>query len=99
MRRPGGEIAIYREGAFQGDVVLLNGRNSVVRNSSLAVLEDRCDINGFPLDRSLVTWETGEFVVAVGPKLGTSTFAAAKICFTLREISGPIPSPSMKVTV
>ena len=90
--------AIYREGTLQGDVVLLDGLNGFVRNSSLAVLEDRRDINGFPLDRSLVPGG----LVSSSPPLDWSrgqTFAAAKISLTLREISGPIPSPSMKVTV
>jgi len=46
-------LKTYGKRTFQCDKILLNGRNCPVRDSRLAVLEDRSDINGFPFNRSL----------------------------------------------
>lgn len=43
----------YGERALQRDVVALDALNGIVRNGSLAVLEDGGDIDGFPVNRSL----------------------------------------------
>lgn len=43
----------YGQGTLKRNVVLLNGANGLVGDGSLAVLQDRTDINGLPLDGGL----------------------------------------------
>jgi hypothetical protein len=50
----------YGKGALEGDVVLLHTLDSSVGNGGLSILQDRGNIDGFPLDRGL-------YLVLVGP--------------------------------
>ena len=87
----------YSERALERNKVALDTVDSFVRDSGLAILEDRGDIDGFPLDRGLYSHlaRCPSFVGACWDV----TFAAEKMSLTDWEISGPIPSPSIKVTV
>ena len=87
----------YSERALKRNKVALDTVDSFVRDNGLAILEDRGDIDGFPLDRGLYSHlaRCPSFVGACWDV----TFAAEKMSLTDWEISGPIPSPSIKVTV
>jgi hypothetical protein len=89
----------YGQRTLQGDLVLLDRDDGILGNGGLAVLQNRSDIGGLPLDRSLQTHVSFPIAEPLTEQTTNNTFAAAKICLTLREISGPIPSPSIKVTV
>lgn len=43
----------YSERALERDKVALDTVDSVIRDSGLAILEDRGDVDGLPLDRGL----------------------------------------------
>lgn len=47
------EAGTYSERTLEGDVVAAHTGNGIVGNGSLSILQDRGDINGFPLDGGL----------------------------------------------
>lgn len=84
---------------LQGDQVLLDRLNGGIWNGGLSVLEDWSDIDGLPLDWGLIFQSATEPKHPPRLKEIRLTLAAAKMALTDFEISGPIPSPSMKETV
>jgi hypothetical protein len=52
-----GDVTLANGGSertLEGDVVAAHTGNGIVGNGGLAILQDRGDINGFPLDRGLL---------------------------------------------
>lgn len=91
----------YSKGALQGDLVPLDALDGGIGDGGLAILEDRGDIDGLPGDGGLD--HTGQCLVRAGAsalrRLDCElTLAAAKMSLTASEISGPMPSPSIKLT-
>ena len=86
----------YGEGSFEGDEVLAHAVDCCVWDDGLAVFQLGCHVHGLPLYRSLhlVSHRGGGLVV-----VEKQTLAAAKMSLTDCDISGPMPSPSMRVTV
>lgn len=48
------EAGTYSERTLESDVVAAHTGNGIVGNGGLAILKDRGDINGFPLDGGLL---------------------------------------------
>jgi hypothetical protein len=91
------------EGSLQGDFVPLDALDSGVGDRGLAILEDRIDVDGLPGDGGLlsasVAVATGDATLPSGQrKIEKRTLAAAKMSLTATAISGPMPSPSIKLT-
>ena len=49
--------AAYSEGSLERDVVPCYALNSLVGNDGLAILQSRCHVDRFPLDRHLCNYQ------------------------------------------
>ena len=91
----------YGKGSLQGDLVLLDALDGGIRDSGLAILQDGVDVDGLPLDGGLccVSNSSPWSGQRRANGSGRQTLAAAKMSLTATAISGPMPSPSIKLTV
>lgn len=95
--------ATYGKGTLEGNLVLLDALDGSIRDRRLAVLEDGIDVDGLPGDGGLLRCVSAylrrnprQRRVSGSWRL---TLAAAKMSLTATAISGPMPSPSIKLTV
>lgn len=94
-----GDVTLANGGSkrtLEGDLVLLDVLDRGIRNGGLAILDDRGDVDGLPGDGGLHMFVVSCRTMTV--KRQSLTFAAAKMSLTDWEISGPIPSPSIRET-
>jgi len=82
------------EGPLEGNKVSLDRLDGLARNRRSTVLVDRRDADGLPIN-----WRLTALEVETESWRRLITSAAAKISLTDLETSGPIPSPSMRLTV
>lgn len=89
----------YGKRSLEGNLVPLNALNSLVGDNSLAILQSRSNINGLPFNWRL-KGNVSHIPYFHRERNGANrTLAALKMSFTDWAISGPIPSPSIRLTV
>jgi len=85
----------YSKRTFERNLVSLNAVDGLLSNNGLAILQARGNIDWLPFNWGLYYSSEAVHIIV----LGSPTLAAAKMSLTDWEISGPIPSPSIKLTV
>jgi hypothetical protein len=96
-----GDVALANGGSkrtLEGNLVLVDVLDGGIGNGGLAVLQDGGDIDSLPSDGGLVTAKLASWSRRTSRAWAQQTLAAAKMSLTDSAISGPIPSPSMKLT-
>lgn len=88
----------YRKRSLESNKILLHTLNGLVGDDGLPVLYRRSDIDWLPFNWRLL-FKIQLLYVRKIRTVPSPTFAAAKISLTDFEISGPMPSPSINVTV
>lgn len=103
MRQPRLKVVCtYGKGALEGDLVLPDALNGSIGDRRLAVLKNRVDVDGLPCDGGLPRCVSHRVSQTRHRRVSGSwrrTLAAAKMSLTATAISGPMPSPSIKLTV
>lgn len=94
--------AEYSDRTFESNLVLANGSKDLFWHSDRSIWSlDRCHTHSFPAEGDLVHKSHAPChtftIIHTSPI--PYTCAASSILTTAEEISGPIPSPSMRVTV
>src|SRR6266566_8359161 len=88
--------ATDRKRALQGHLVPSDALDRSVRNRSFPILQNGRDVDGLPGDGCLHDISMRQ--VHTCDRIETLTLAASKMSLTDCEISGPMPSPSIRLT-